>query len=158
LLEWLGLPLPAGVQGHSLAPVLADPAAQVNPQIVGEVVFGAGVDRLDARGMSDGRYHYVRRSRAHGRLAMPADNTDEQPWAITATRRRSTPARRGPSRTACCRCWRTRRPRELFDLHADPWCQRDVLAAPNHRAAATRLRLTLDAWIAATGDSAMAAG
>ncbi len=111
LLEWLGLPLPAGVQGHSLAPVLADPAAQVNPQIVGEVVFGAGVDRLDARGMSDGRYHYVRRSRAHGRLAMPADNTDEQPWAITATRRRSTPARRGPSRTACCRCWRTRRPR-----------------------------------------------
>ncbi len=158
LLEWLGLPLPAGVQGHSLAPVLADPAAQVNPQIVGEVVFGAGVDRLDARGMSDGRYHYVRRSRAHGRLAMPADNTDEQPWGNHSYQATIDAREAWPEPYRLLQVLEDAPAEELFDLHADPWCQRDVLAAPNHRAAATRLRLTLDAWIAATGDSAMAAG
>jgi len=156
ILEMVGLPLPDGVQGRSLAPVLADPGAQVNPEIVGEVVFGAGEQRLDSRGLSDGRYHYIRRNRAHGKLTMPADNVDDQPWGNHSYRATIEAREEWPEPYRLLQVLEDAPAEELFDLHADPWCQRDVLADPEHRAGAERCRHALDAWTRAMGDAAMA--
>ena len=158
ILDLLGRPTPESVQGRSLAPLLAEPSAQVNPYLVGEVVFGDGVQRLDSRGLTDGRFHYLRRSRGHGTLGMPADNKDEQPWGNHSYRATIEAREAWPEPYRLLQVLDDAPYEELFDLHADPWCMRDLIGDQALSEDAARLRQTMDDWITSTGDAFMPVG
>lgn len=151
-----GIDPPRVTHGRSLRPVLAGrPGAKTRELVFGEVCFGAGPEAAQARSVSSGRFHYIRRIHADRPHPMPADNVREKPWGNHSYQATVQARDRFPRAYRLLRQIEGTPPaEELFDLRKDPWCTRNVLSDPACAAELARLREALARWADRTGDDA----
>lgn len=134
LCEWLDLPAPAWLQGHSFLPVLRGERAEINDALYAEVTYHAAYE--PQRAIRTQRHKYIRR---YGARALPVlPNCDDSPskdlWIESG--------------------WsQLELPREaLYDLTLDPGESANLVAAPHMAPTLAELRSRLDAWMRATDD------
>jgi arylsulfatase A-like enzyme len=135
LLDWLGLPLPEGVQGVSLLPLVEGRRTQVHEAIFPELTVHAGYDPM--RGVRTEGWKYLR-SYADRPFFFPpnVDGGPSKEWYREHTDLFTRP-----------------RPREmLFKLDTDPLERNNLVGDPSHEEVLHALRRQLDEWLEATGD------
>ncbi|MFF0345781.1 sulfatase [Kribbella sp. NPDC004875] len=129
--ELVDQPVPQGVQGRSLMPLLADPHVGGFPSVYAEQGYG---DPLDERQLGD-RTPGIRETPS-GRLAVDTVNEVTQ-----AGRRRMIRAGR----------WKLlshdEGPTQLFDLDADPYELHDLAGRPAHAGVLRKLQRELQRWL-----------
>ena len=146
ILELAGLPIPATVQGRSLAAILANHKAKVRDEIYAEKNWHDYEDRV--RALRTERYKYIRND-YRDLPATPSADAGRSPSmvAIHALQKqgRLTPLQ--------ARIFLEPRPaEELYDLEADPTESRNLAPEPGHLKTLRRLRARLNAWGEETGD------
>lgn len=134
LLDVLGIPVPAEVQGVSHAAWLTggDPAP-ARQRIFTEKNFHDGYDPI--RAVRTERHKYVRNFEERPRLALPGDIE-------------SSPTRHGLGDDHL----RHRPAEELYDLARDPWERANLAADPDHGDLREELAAILRSWQETTGD------
>lgn len=138
LLDLVAATIPDRVQGHSLAPLLFEPA----PAAGYDAVFSEMTQHKDTpfpmRSVRTDRYRYIRN---YSDEPIPMEGGD-QPWVMDVLAQ-GDPAYR----------WTARRvPEQLFDVSADPNEQVNLVEAPAAQAVLAELRARLDMHMAATED------
>ena len=131
--ELVGAPVPAGVQGRSLVPLLSDPD-QTSGFSSAYAEQGYGTPYLE-EDLGD-RTPGVRRG-ADGRLAVDTVNEVTQSGVRRAIRKGRWKLLATPEGTT-----------QLFDLSSDPFELRDLAEHPEHAAARLDLEAELDRWLA----------
>lgn len=133
--ELAGLPAPEWLQGRSLAPLAAEPAARIREEVFSEVNWHGAAEPM--RSVRTGRHRYVRRF-----LKRPgSDNCDKS-----------------VSRSLLQRHGWSERPVEdesLFDLVFDPNEACNRAADPAYAGVLADLRARLDRWMRETDDPAL---
>jgi len=150
-LDWLGVPVPAGLDGKSFLPALrGEPFAGHDAIFTERNFHGESIDAV--RSIRTRTHHFLRNlppSLPAG-IAIPpfdAETLGRQPLAEFSLEdiRKAWPAGLSP------------RPKEeLYDLVRDPEEFHNLAADPAAAAVRDELRARLDAWLAATGDYALA--
>jgi N-sulfoglucosamine sulfohydrolase len=140
LLDLVGVPIPAEVQGQSLAPLLVDPATPSDRAAVfAEMTTHEDPDApFPMRSARTARFRYIRNYDA---TPVPMEGGD-QPWVLDVL------AMDLPG----YRWTQPRVPEELYDLAADPQEQHDLAGDPTSQDVLADLRARLDAHLIATGD------
>jgi N-sulfoglucosamine sulfohydrolase len=145
VLNLAGIEVPSHMQGQPfLGPKLPAPRRHI---------FAAR-DRMDERydlirAVSDGRYRYIRNFQPWTPWAQPLHYA-EQGNILKEMRRLSGLGKlTGPALAFMA----DRKPvEELYDVHEDPWCIRNLAGAGAHRDTAARLGKALDDWMMGTRD------
>lgn len=134
LCELAGVPAPAGLQGHSLVPVMEDGVEQVRSEVFSEVSYHAGYD--PQRSVRTERYKLIRLYHDHNR-PVPVNIDD------------------GPTKSFMIEAGllNERRDKEmLFDLYLDPVERVNRVDDPAYAAVYRDLSRRLDDWMARTND------
>ncbi len=134
LLELCGVPVPPGVQGKSLLPLIRGEAERLHEQLFVELTYHAAYDPM--RGVRTERFKYIRSYEPRPFWLPP--NVDP-----------------GPTKTLLLArgAFDRPRPREmLFDLAADPLEQRNLADDPACRSVLEDMRARLERWMRTTGD------
>lgn len=146
VLEAVGVAVPAGMQGRSLLPLLAENASDASQYIFAEKNWHDFEDH--SRAVRDARYKYIRNSHADRPLIPSADVINSPSWhALKAGHEAGTLNAQQEQIFADHRA-----PEELYDLDADPTEFNNLAADPDHADTLERLRGALDDWIARTHD------
>lgn len=146
ILELAGLPIPATVQGRSMAAILANPNAKIREEIHAEKNWHDYEDRV--RALRTERYKYIRNDYAD-LPATPSADAGRSPSmaAIRALHKK------GQLTPLQARIFRQPRPaEELYDLEADPTESRNLASDPAHQQTLRQLRARLEAWVTETRD------
>lgn len=147
VLEMLGLPEPAGVDGRSFAAVLRGATQEGRDHIVAEYNENSGGHRHPMRTII---------TREHGYLFNPwSDGTRVMATATRGTatfRRMQELARTDPALAARLDLFEHRRPEELYHYASDPDALRNLIGQPAHRVTEERLTAMLEAWMVRTRD------
>jgi len=146
ILELAGLPIPATVQGRSMAAILANPDAKIREEIHAEKNWHDYEDRV--RALRTERYKYIRNDYAD-LPATPSADAGRSPSmdAIRALHKK------GQLTPLQARIFQQPRPaEELYDLDADPTESRNLVTDPAHQKTLRQLRARLEAWVTETRD------
>jgi N-sulfoglucosamine sulfohydrolase len=134
LLDGLGLPLPATVQGHSLWPLLSGVGGYVPRQeVFAEKTFHTSYEPM--RAIRTDRYKLIVNFEVSTGVDVPADVRESSIYPLMLSQLNA-----------------IRQPVELYDLHADPWEQRNVAGEPEVSVIQADLRQRLLGWMQATDD------
>ena len=134
ILEYVGAPLPGGIDGRSFLPLLQGAPYEVSDHVHLEVTWH---DRYNpTRGIRTERYKYIRSFGGRPLVYIPADIYD------------------GPSGKAVRdEYYGSQRPEEeLHDLESDPLERSNVITHPEYEGVAEKLRKQLQRWMEATND------
>ncbi len=139
LLDIVGIPIPAGVQGRTLMPLLVDPnAIDTNDAVFSEMTMHEDADAFPMRSVRAARYRYIRN---YNDRPAPMEGGD-QSW-VEEVLAMNLPGFR----------WTAPRvPEELYDLVADPTEQTNLAADAASQQILADLRARLDAHMTATAD------
>jgi N-sulfoglucosamine sulfohydrolase len=158
-LESAGLRIPRTVTGKSLLPLLRSGRAGQVEAARRQVFFGrerhshARFDNLGypCRGIRTHDYLYIRNFKPD---LWPAGDPEDYFDIDAAPAKTYMMDNRSDTAVAPLfhRCFGKRPEEELFDIHADPGCLRNLAALPEHTAAKKRLRAELDRTLRAQGD------
>ena len=149
ILDAVGVPMPDGLHGRSLRPLLdgsaVDPTSW-REYVAGEFSYHGRVPYFPRRAIRDGRYKLIHNVLAGE--AVPATAIDED-TAYAQSR-----AEGFPDADVARAFARFANPPEyeLYDLAADPWEFHDLSGDPDHTAHLERLRSALADWQARTAD------
>ncbi|MFM8392808.1 MAG: sulfatase [Acidobacteriota bacterium] len=146
ILELTGLSIPATVQGRSMTPILANPAAKIRDEIFAEKNWHDYEDRV--RALRTERYKYIRNDYPD-LPATPSADAGRSP-SMEAIRGLHQKGRLTPLQA---RIFQQPRPaEELYDLDADPTESRNLATDPAHQEIVRQLRARLNAWGEQTKD------
>lgn len=147
ILELAKAPIPASVQGRSLAPMFADPAARVRRHAFSEHNWHDYA--ANARAVRDGEYLYILNLKPEQPWQGPADSVRSPSHdSLQAARKQGTltPAQQD--------VFLAPRPaEELYRTASDPHQVKNLAADPAHAAALKRLRDVMAKWREETADS-----
>jgi len=149
LLEAAGLPAQP-LDGSSFLPVLRGHADTHDEHVYGLQTsrgINGGPSHYGIRTVRSDRYRYIVNLTPEATFK---NATDNQAWF--AEWRAAAEAGDGFAQAQVAR-HSTRPKEELYDVEADPWCQRDLARDDDHREAKLALRLALHAWMADQGDT-----
>ncbi len=136
LLEAIGQPVPAGVQGRSFSSLLGEGAADTHRDAV-FAEMTTHVEPIPTRAVRTARFKYLRN---YSDVAIGLDQLRDAAWAHRLCEEPDQP-------------WKRPRPREeLYDLATDPHERRNLADDPTHRNVLGRLRQRLDAHMRETAD------
>lgn len=138
LLELCGVPVPPGVQGKSLLPLVRGEVERLHEELFVELTYHAAYDPM--RGVRTERFKYIRSYEPRPFWFPP--NVDP-----------------GPTKTLLLArgAFDRPRPREmLFDLAIDPLEQRNLADDPAGRPVLEEMRARLERWMRETGDPLLA--
>lgn len=143
LLDAVGVPIPAEVQGRSLLPLLRDPAAKGGETAIFSEMTRHKDTPFPMRSVRTARYRYIRN---YSDEPVPLEGGD-QPWVAEVLA--SAPDR--------YRWGKRRPPEELYDLASDPQEQNDLVASGAAEETLRELRALLDEHMARTADPLLGA-
>lgn len=138
LLEAAGVPIPAGVQGRSLLPLLQDPQTLQERSAVFSEMTQHKETPFPMRSVRTARYRYIRN---YNDRPVPIEPEDA-PWVLEVLSMKLP----GFDWTA------SRVPEELYDLEKDPQEQVNLAGDPAFDSVLQELRARLDAHLTATAD------
>lgn len=147
LLDVVGVPHPAGMDGRSFAPVLRGEAQPDRDFIVAEYNENVGGHRNPMRAIITKDYGYLFNPWSNGSrmMATATKGTDSY-------RRMVARAKTEPAIAARLDLFQHRVPEELYCYATDPDALQNLVDNPAHRAERDRLVATLEAWMADTHD------
>jgi N-sulfoglucosamine sulfohydrolase len=147
LLEALGLPPAAGLDGRSFLPLL-EGRAQAGRERLVTVMHGTwGKQPFEMRCLHEGRLAYIWNAWSDGVRRYSSESQRGITW-----RAMQRAARRRPELAARVRFFLYRTPEELYDYASDPAALVNLAGAPARRDAQERLRALLLAWLEEAGD------
>ena len=114
-----------------------------------------GENNYQARGMSDGRFWYIRRngkSRLKGKLE---DNYEIANWGNHSYQATLDGKEEYPLQYKLLQDSENATGEELFDLKKDPWCMNDILKNKDIQRVLDSMRMDMDKWIIKTNDKEM---
>lgn len=151
LLEVLGVPAPAGMDGRSFAPVLRGETQAGRDYIVAEYNENSGGFRHPMRTIITRDYGYLFNPWSNGSRVMSTATRG------TVTFRRMQELAKGdPAMAARLDLFEHRVPEELYHYASDPDARQNLIASPAHRAERDRLIGLLESWMVHTRDPMLA--
>lgn len=146
VLDAVGAPLPEGLHGESLRPVLAKNDAPWRDYLVGEFQFHGGEPFYPRRAIRDGRFKLIHNLRAGE--ARPSTGVDgDKAYAASLTEPYN-----GTDVRAAFETFANPPEFELYDLEADPIEFHNLAGLPELREEEARLKSELAAWQRETDD------
>jgi len=158
ILDFVNVEKPSTTQGKSLKNIImGKDKKEVNNYIFTEVAFPRkGETNFQARGMSNGRFWYIRRNDKPRMNGKPEDNYDENPWENLSYKATLEGKENFPLQYQLLKNFENNPPKEeLFDLYSDPWSMHDIAKQPEYAKTLIRLREKMDSWIKKTDDKEM---
>lgn len=158
LLDFVNVKKPKTVEGKSLLNIATGKdVSEINDYIFTEVSFPRkGETNFQARGMSDGRFWYIRRNEKPRMKGKPEDNYDEKPWGNLSYKATLEGKVEFPLQYQLLEVFENNPPKEeLFDLYSDPWSMHDIAKQPEYAKTLIRMREKMDSWIKETDDKEM---
>ena len=153
-----GIPVPEGLDGRSLVPLLAPGASGSGTSQAGRervyTVFHetSAKQRFEMRCVQDAEYGYIWNGWADGTAEYKAENMWGLSWPAMVAAAEDDAGVRGR-----VEFYLRRAPEELYDLRADPDCLRNLAEDPEHAQALEERRRLLGTWMEGTGDPQTAA-
>jgi len=157
VLDLLNIPVPASVNGKSFKKVLENQDTPINKYIFTEVSFPRkGETNYQARGMTDGRFWYIRRNGKPRMAGKPEDNYEVKNWGNYSYKATLDGKGEFPLQYRLLQASENLPPREeLFDLYSDPWSMHDIITNEEYKNVLSRMSMEMDAWITRTNDKEM---
>ncbi|GAA4281298.1 hypothetical protein GCM10022260_17190 [Gaetbulibacter aestuarii] len=158
ILDYLKIKKPKTAQGRSLINIVTGKDfSSVNNYIYTEVSFPRkGETNFQARGMSDGRFWYIRRNKKPRMRGKPEDNYDEKVWRNLSYKATLKGKKNFPLQYDLLETFENNPPlEELFDLYSDPWTLHDISKNPEFTSVILRMRNEMNSWIKKTNDKEM---
>jgi N-sulfoglucosamine sulfohydrolase len=147
LLDIVGAPHPAGLQGRSVEPLIRGQAQPGREMVVKEYNENAGGSRDPMRAIQTKRWLYIFNPWSNGQRIMQTATTG------TPTYRRFRELAQTDSQLAQRhKLYQFRVVEELYDVEHDPDCLSNLIDDPHHAAERERLRQSLDDWMVKTAD------
>lgn len=147
LLDMVGLPHPAGMDGRSFAPLLRGETQADRDYVVTEYNENSGGHRHPMRSIVTRDFAYLFNPWSNGERVMATATKG------TATyRRMQVLARTDPAVAARLKLFDYRVPEELYNYSTDADALENLVARPEFRAARDRLTAMLEAWMVRTRD------
>jgi N-sulfoglucosamine sulfohydrolase len=147
LLDVVGLPHPAGMDGRSFAPILRGEPQTGRDFIVAEYNENSGGNRHPMRTIITKDYGYLFNPWSNGTRVMATATRGTNTF-----RRMQVLAKTDPKVAARLDLFEHRVPEELYHYATDPDALSNLIASPAHQAERTRLIGLLDAWMVKTRD------
>ncbi len=148
LLDLLGIPAPAPMDGRSFAPLLSGGTQDGREFVVKEYNENAGGSRDPMRAIQTDRHLYIFNPWSNGVRVMATATS-----GTVTYRRMAELARTDEAIAARHALYRHRVPEEFHDVTRDPGCLHNLIDSPEHRPELDRMRGLLEAWMVRTGDS-----
>ncbi len=146
ILDAVGLPMPAHLQGHSLRRVLAGDNAGWRTTLAGEFHQHFEEPFFPARTLRDSRYKITHNLLAGKLTRQVAIDSDTAPKVAQMQAYKGTPAQEAMARQANPPEW------ELYDLQNDPWEFRNLAKDPAHADTLKKMQGLLLQWRQETRD------
>ncbi len=147
LLDIVGLPYPAGMDGRSFAPVLRGETQEGRDFVVTEYNENSGGHRHPMRSLVTKDFAYLFNPWSNGERIMATATK-----GTVTYRRMQALARTDPAVAARLTLFDKRVPEELYNYAADADALQNLIARPEFRADRDRLTRQLEEWMVRTGD------
>jgi N-sulfoglucosamine sulfohydrolase len=147
LLDIVGLPHPAGMDGRSFAPVLRGESQPGRDYVVTEYNENSGGFRHPMRSIITRDFAYLFNPWSNGERIMATATK-----GTVTYRRMQAMAKTDPAVAARLKLFDHRVPEELYNYATDADALENLIARPEYRAARDRLTAQLDAWMVRTRD------
>lgn len=152
ILEAAGVPVPAGLDGRSLMPLLRGETQAARDVVFTQYHENSGRQRYPMRAIQTTQYLYIYNPWADGRREMKMESLSGLSWkAMQAA------AKVDAGVAERVEFFRYRVREELYDLSLDPDALVNVVAGSSHAGALRDLRTRLEQWMVATNDPALEA-
>lgn len=142
-----GVPVPEGLDGTSLTPLLEGGKEQGRDQVFTVFHETSAKQRFEMRCVQDSQYGYIWNGWADGNTQYRAENMWGLSWPAMLEAAENNQAIRQRADF-----YLTRAREELYDLTADPDCLTNLAGHPDLGKVLTRARNSLAHWMATTGD------
>lgn len=142
-----GVPVPAGIDGTSLIPLLSGEKGQSRDKVFTVFHETSAQQRFEMRCVQDSRYGYIWNRWADGSTQYRAENMWGLSWPAMLDAAKSNESIR--QRTDF---YLTRAREELYDLAVDPDCLTNVAGNPDLAPVLARHRSSLSRWMTSTAD------
>ena len=142
-----GVPVPEGIDGKSLTPLLAGGEEQGRDEVFTVFHETSAKQRFEMRCVQDARYGYIWNGWADGTMQYRAENMWGLSWPAMLQA-----AENDESIRERADFYLTRAPEELYDLAVDPGCLNNLAQDPALAPILGKKRSTLAAWMTSTGD------
>lgn len=147
LLEVLGIPAPAPMDGRSFAPLLSGKTIESRGFVIKEYNENSGGSRDPMRAIQTDRYLYIFNPWSNGTRIMATATTGTPTY-----RRMAELAQTNPALGARHDLYQHRVPEELYDVERDPDCLQNLVASPEHRPELDQIRGMLEQWMVQSDD------
>lgn len=157
MLDALGLPTPANVQGKSLWPWLSGRGALPDRKWVFSEYNSHGPDPLEAfpqRAVTDGRWYYILNLDPAKPQKLPHDLTGQAPWRNPGYPAIQQAEGQFPGEVRFLKemLEGLRPAEELYDLKKDRWAMSNLSANPEYQDVLRTMRSAVETWRSETGD------
>lgn len=157
ILEFLKIRVPASVTGKSALQSITGEKKSQTDYAFTEVAFPRkGETNYQGRGMTDGRYWYIRRNGNPRMVGKPEDNYEVLKWKNFSYKATLDGKNEFPEAYALMQVSENTPPsEELFDLSKDPWTQKDLSKSKAHQNIVLQMREVMNSHIIKTNDLEM---
>ena len=156
ILDLLHLEVPTSVNGASKKLNLLGDKQNLGKFIYTEVSLPRkGEPNFQGRGMSDGRYWYIRRNGKPRMPRYPADNFEAKVWGNFSYQATLNGKDDFPEQYRLLQISENPPIEELFDLNNDPWSIKDLAKNADYKKILKQMRKQMDQWIINTNDHEM---
>jgi N-sulfoglucosamine sulfohydrolase len=150
-LEATGQPLPAGLDGRSLVPLLKGGDQAGRDFVFTQIDYTIGGPAKPMRCIQDGQYAYIFNAFSDGKFKYKNNNEGLTFAAMEEA------GKTDPAMQARVEMFRHRVPQELYDLQKDPGCLKNLIQDPSQQAVAKKYQDRLRQWMIETHDHCLAA-
>jgi N-sulfoglucosamine sulfohydrolase len=146
VLETVGLPVPAGLDGFSFLPLLQGAEQSGRDLVFTQIDMKAGGDAVPMRCVQNQRLGYIFSPWSDGKFVYRNNNEGLTMKAMVEA------AKMDPHVADRVRMFRYRAFEELYDLQTNPDCLTNLVDKPDHKDDLDRMRNELHAWMKRTHD------
>jgi len=151
VLEATGQPLPVGLDGRSLVPLLKGGDQAGRDVVFTQIDYTIGGPAKPMRCVQDGQYAYIFNAFSDGKFKYKNNNEGLTFDAMEEA------GKTDPAMQARVEMFRHRVPQEFYDLQKDPGCLKNLIHDPSQQAVAKKYQDRLRQWMVETYDHCLAA-
>ncbi len=151
ILEAMGQPLPADLDGRSIVPLLTGKAREGRQEVFTQIDYLISNSAVPMRCIQDARFGYIFNPWSDGDYTYRNNNEGETMKAMMNA------AKNDPAIAERVQMFRHRVLEEFYDLQQDPSCLKNLIDDPRFATQRETMTAKLRAWMVQTSDPALAA-